>query len=441
MLNSCDFHPLNPARWQCHHCHDFYCTTCMPENGPRCPDCLNTLRNLGSSNEIEPFWDRISTFFKYPLQGQSLLVVFITTMVFSRIQESVTSLLSILVVTTVYTLYSFSALKHMAKGELKPPSIMSAFEGNIKILIKSVIWMAGLLFLALSGFLVAQWLGAITAIFVLFLFPASAIIYVHESSVVDAINPIRLLDFFLKTKTGYLILFIHLVLILMVMSAAQDWLSVKDLPGYIHMAAVGFFTVYSSILMYALCGYFLLQYQRELGLLAVVETYQEHEAEPLHKVKLFLKKGNYDQALILLDKVMQTNQSQDIMFYKWDLLLQLKQFEKLEPKADAVLRRFLSVKPFADVKPFVAYLLNIGGLKITELPVRIQLATVLHQQRLYKWAYLLMKDVHKQYPNDPALVKAMILLADITIDMKQDVFAKKVLSFALKIANENEKKH
>lgn len=439
MLNSCDFHPLNPARWQCHQCHSFYCTTCMPEHGPRCPDCANTLRNLGSSNEIEPFWDRISTFFKYPLTGQSLLLVLLTTVVFSQSQESLSSLLIIMLLTTLYTLYSFSVLKHMAKGELTPPRILSAFDGNVKILMKSIIWMAGLIFIGASGFLVGTWLGGFTAVMVLFLFPASAIIYVHESSVVDAINPLRLMDFFLKTKTGYLILFVHLVLILMVVSAIENWVGSKDLPAAAYMAVTGFFSAYSAIILYALCGYFLLQYQRELGLLAIIDHQEETPSEPLHKVKLFLKKGDYEQALNKLDALIKANTSQEFEYYRWDLLLQLKRYETLEPKADAVLRRYLSVRPFNEIKPFVVYLLNSGGLKITELTVRIQLANTLNKQHLNKWAYILLKDTHKQFPNDPNLVKAMILLADITLEMNQDELAKKVLSFAFSLASESEK--
>jgi tetratricopeptide (TPR) repeat protein len=411
----------------------------MPEHGPRCPDCSNTLRNLGSSNEIEPFWDRISAFFKYPLKGQSLLMVIITTLVFASTRETLSSYLIVMALTSLYTLYSFSVLKHMAKGELVPPGIMSAFEGNVKILLKSVIWMAGLIFIAVSGFFVAQWLGWLTALMILFLFPASAIIYVHESSVVDAINPVRLLDFFLKTKTGYLILFVHLVLILMVITAIENWISSKDLPEYIYMAVTGFFSVYSSIIIYALCGYFLLQYQRELGLFAVIDNHDLAEPEPLHKVKLFLKKGDYDQALIKLDALIKTNASQELEHYRWDLLLQLKRYSELESKADDILRRFLSVKPFNEIKPFVVYLLNTGGIKITELPVRIQLAGVLNKQHLNKWAYLLLKDTHKQYRNDPNLVKALILLADITLEMSQDEFAKKILSFAFNLASESEK--
>lgn len=439
MLNSCDFHPLNPARWQCHQCHSFYCTTCMPEHGPRCPDCTNTLRNLGSSNEIEPFWDRISTFFKYPLQGQSLLLVLMTTLVFSQAQESLSSFFIIIALTTTYTLYSFSVLRHMAKGELTPPSLLSAFDGNVKILFKSIIWMAGLIFLAASGFLVGQWLGWFTVIMVLFLFPASAIIYVHESSVVDAIKPFRLMDFFLKTHTGYLILFVHLVLILLVVSAVENWLGSKDLPGVVYMAVTGFFSVYSTIILYALCGYFLLQYQRELGLFAIIDHHEELPSEPLHQVKLFLKKGDYEQALNKLDALIKTNASQDFEYYRWDLLLQLKRYEVLEPKADAILRRYLSVRPFNEIKPFVLYLLNSGGLKITELPVRIQLASTLNKQHLNKWAYSLLKDTHKQFPNDPNLVKAMIVLADITLEMNQDALAKKILSFAFNLASESEK--
>lgn len=439
MLNSCDFHPLKPARWQCHHCHSFYCTTCMPEHDPRCPDCTNTLRNLGSSNEIAPFWDRISSFFKYPLTGQSLLLVIITTLVFATAQAKVSSFVIIILLTALYTLYSFSVLRHVAKGELKPPSIMSAFDGNVKILVKSVIWMAGLVFIALSGFLVSQGLGGITVAFVLFLFPASAIIYVYESSVVDAINPLRLFDFFLRTKTGYLILFVHLALILAVTSSLENWISSKDLPEFIHMAVAGFFSVYSTIVVYALCGYFLLQYQRELGLFAVVDDGHFEESDPLHKVKLFLKKGDYEQALIKLKGLIKTNQSQELIHYEWDLLLQLKHYHVLELKTDDVLRRFLSVKPFAEIKPFVLHLLNTGHEKITQLPVRMHLANTLNKQHLNKWAYALLKDTHKHYADDPNLVKAMILLADITLEMNQDAFAKKVLSFALNQANETEK--
>lgn len=299
--------------------------------------------------------------------------------------------------------------------------------------------MAGLIFIGASGFLVGTWLGGFTAVMVLFFFPASAIIYVHESSVVDAINPLRLMDFFLKTKTGYLILFVHLVLILMVVSAIENWVGSKDLPSAAYMAVTGFFSAYSTIILYALCGYFLLQYQRELGLFAIIDHQEEIPSEPLHKVKLFLKKGDYDQALNKLDALIKANTSQEFEYYRWDLLLQLKRYETLEPKADAVLRRYLSVRPFNEIKPFVVYLLNSGGLKITELTVRIQLANTLNKQHLNKWAYILLKDTHKQFPNDPNLVKAMILLADITLEMNQDELAKKVLSFAFSLASESEK--
>lgn len=439
MKNSCDYHPLHPARWQCQQCHSFYCTSCMPEFGPRCPDCTHSLRNLGSSNEIEPFWNRVSTFFKYPFKGHSLIVVIFSTIILSRTEETLSSGLIALAVMSFYILYSFSVLKHMAKGELTPPHLITAFDGNIKIFLKSILWMAGLCFIGASGFLVAQWLGWITVMFVLFLFPASAIIYVHESSVVNAINPARLLGFFLKTHMGYLILFVHLVLIIMVMTAIQDWIINKELPSVVYSAVVSFFSVYSSIVIYALCGYFLLQYQRELGLFAIVEGSEIIEADALCKVKLRLKKGDYDGALIELKKLRETNKSPELEYYLWDLLLQLKRFEELSFNADNILRRFLSTKTFAEIKPFVVYLLNTGANKITELPVRMQLAKALHNQHLNKWAYFLLKDVHKTHRTDPDLVKSLTLLADVALAMNQDNYANKILSFAYGIANESEK--
>ena len=339
------------------------------------------------------------------------------------------------------SLYSFSVLKHTAKGELAPPALLSVFDGNFIILLKSVIWFAGLIFLGLSGFLLSNSFGLFTIAVVCFFYPASAIIYIYEKSVPSAINPLRLIDFFLRTRSGYVVLFIHLALIMMASGAAEQWVVSQEWRPQVYMAFTGFFSAYFSIMIFSLCGYFLLQYQRELNIISSVRLNDDYlEEDLLYRVKYWVKKGNYENAFSALTALRSERPNDSgIKNYQWDLYLQTKQYKKLSTSPDLMITRYISVGRFSEIKPFIYYLLKYEASAINSLTVRMQLAKTLQKKHLHLWAFKVLQNIAKSFNDDPGLVKALLLLSDIALEINKEETSIKVLNYAHSIANDEER--
>lgn len=430
MKSYCDYHPIEPARWLCPQCQSFYCKSCTPGTIPTCPDCKVSLENLGSSNEVVPFWDRLPEFFKYCVSGGSLLIVLAMTITMAMFEPSIGSGIMLMLVFSAQTLYGFSILKHTAEGELTPPNLMSMFEGNVRLLFRSILWFLGLGLLAASGFFLDPKLGIATSAFVGFVYPASAILYVHESSVRAAINPLRLIDFVWKTRSGYVVLFIHLALITMASGAAQEWVASWAIHPMVDQGVAGFFTAYFGLMVYSFSGYFLLQYQRQLGLVATIHDDEEEEEDPLHMVKLRIKQGQFENAVSAMESLCrQQPQNETWKYYLWELLLQTGEYEKLAPNADAMTRRMLSTHRFKDMLPFIRFMLQERPNGFEELATRVSLAKELVGAGQEKWAYALLKSVHQLYPYDPKRLDALRLLANVLGALGQKAQADKVLKY------------
>lgn len=440
MKNYCDHHPLEPARWYCQDCQSFYCKTCTPGTIPTCPVCKTSLENLGSSNEVVPFWDRLPAFFKYPLSGHAPLIILFTMFAGIVFNETLSTGLLLLLALSVQTLYGFAALNRTADGELTAPTLGAMFEGNLVLLLKSILWFMGLGILAGSGFFLGEVWGMITVILAAFLYPASAIIYVHEGAVLPAINPLRLLDFVWKTRSGYVVLFIHLVLMLMASGAAEEAVNSLALPPFISMAIWSFIGSYFTIIIYSLSGYFLLQYQRELGLVATIDEEETEEINPLNRVKFWVKQGDYLNAISEMESLTRQQPANDeFKHYYWELLLQTQSFEKLAQHADSLSKRMLSTQRLNDLMLFIQYMLKERPNGFEELSTRMNLANGLIEAGHEKFAYALLKNVHQNYAYDPKRIDALLLLAQILKLLNQTAQAQKVAKYAFAQADNDQK--
>ena len=70
-MKYCKYHPTEAATWYCTHCDSRVCDTCTLESergeDRYCCKCGATLESLGSAYTAEPFWERLSETFRYPL--------------------------------------------------------------------------------------------------------------------------------------------------------------------------------------------------------------------------------------------------------------------------------------------------------------------------------------------------------------------------------------
>ncbi len=444
MKSYCDYHPLKPARWLCNECQVYFCKTCTPDVHPNCPTCLKRLEDLGSSNEVAPFWDRLPEFFKYPLLGQSIILMLLSAFFAAFIKEDVSGLLIIIAVFALQTLYGFTVLKATADGELKPPVLFRMFSGNTQTLLKSIFWVIGIAVLSCSGFFVSLPLGIMTLLFGLFVYPASAILLVHEASLRAALNPLRVMDFIGRTFMGYIILYIHLVIILAASGAAEASLAAETAGKPLNQGLVGFISTFFYIMSFNMLGYFLLQYQRELGFTAILndELLDEEpvESDPLYRAKLWVKMGDYHNAVSALDTLRKAHpQNEHIKHYYWELLLQIQDFEKLAMHVDPICIRYMSMQKLDDLLPFLQFMLQERPNGFNELETKMKLATAFIEQENPKIAVALLKTAHQQFEFDPKRLDAILMLADALGQLSQKSQVEKVLKFALTLANRDQK--
>ena len=126
MKNDCHYHPGEPAKWHCGECQIHYCSGCMPDADPRrqtglCPHCGRNMRYLGAATEVEPFWQRLSAFFRYPFYSDPLLVVIFCTIVPLFLSPGLIGWIIYMVLLLVLIKYCYTVIRHTANGHMKPP--------------------------------------------------------------------------------------------------------------------------------------------------------------------------------------------------------------------------------------------------------------------------------------------------------------------------------
>ena len=128
----------------------------MPDADPRhqhglCPRCGRTLRYLGAATEAEPFWQRLSAFFRYPFHRDPLMVVAFCTLVPMFLGPGLFGVLVFIFLALVLFKYTYAVIRHTAEGHMKPPPVSTAWSGQgfaigIQQMVRSDLASAGVMF-------------------------------------------------------------------------------------------------------------------------------------------------------------------------------------------------------------------------------------------------------------------------------------------------------
>ncbi len=294
----CRYHPKETARWHCDGCVADLCAACaqirtdddtreLPENRVRlCPICRAPLRWIGVSNIIEPFWRRLPAFFRYPLYGTPLCLIWLiaVTAGWMGIPEPTGKVVRILCAVALFK-YAFSVLQTTAGGNLTPPGFntLTLFRG-VGLVIKQYLLIFFLFFTA--GFFVRVFepsggiiLAVPAVILLIFLFPAMLIILAVTERLSQALNPFRAAEFIRRIGGGYLLMFFFLFLIGTAPAAAWQ-AAAPVVPPLITPVLYRAMQAYYTLIAYHLMGYVILQYHGRLGYRIEFEDFREHSTAP-----------------------------------------------------------------------------------------------------------------------------------------------------------------
>lgn len=312
---NCKYHTNEKAQWHCHDCDIPFCLNCCDINereiAPRCLLCRNHLESYGVSDKIEPFWNKIPEFNKYPWQKNAtnflmtfIGIAFIVGLISDFISFFIIQFLLELTVFSIGIGYVFTVLTRTAKGKFDSPSYDEALVFNTDSMTVKVIF----LFLSLvgTGILIAKGFGftALMVYFsvVLFCSPAMLIILAMEKHVVSAVDIRRIFGTAITIGWPYLLLVALSCLIYFCLFIAQGYVHFW-LPQAIAYPLIFGTLAYFCIIKFNMFGYVAFQYHSELGYGIDTENLISNQGdENIHvkrlmsKADVYIQEGRFEDA-------------------------------------------------------------------------------------------------------------------------------------------------
>jgi tetratricopeptide (TPR) repeat protein len=322
MSNTCDYHPIRPASWECPECGSVYCSGCVEKRivstyGKSnvyyfCSKCNVQTERISSANAIEPFGKRLHKFFAYPFHLRPLLLMVIVSI--AMILFSAPGFINALIRFALWGVilkYSFASLKNTAMGKMNPPKVnMETISSEFDLVFKQIAIYAiiGLIFYKL-----AQGWGIVLiipfSIVALLSLPAMMIVLVCTNSFLHAINPLVFMKMAWRIGWGYLLMYLFLGLLGGGPAIIAKFV-ILHLPVQLQGFSIAIVEGYYTIVAYHLMGYVIFQYHDEIGY--EVEFEEEEalsESSPsekqvrnslLNRVDILVKDGNIDHAIALI---------------------------------------------------------------------------------------------------------------------------------------------
>ena len=419
----CRYHPAQPATWQCMPCERSFGDCCIPLNAdapdetPGCPLCNGQLQFLGAANTAQPFWQRIPKFFFYALQTGPLAFAALLALAGLFMPRSILLWGALF---SVATKYFHSVIEASSQAQSQAPSLLSAFSGEG----------FSLFFKQLAVFLIAfgaLWLAAdfhseaifwLVNIAILLVMPASIIRLALDKELGSALSPEQVGQVIGAMGWRYLILCAFLFILWQSPSWVTYMLS-SGLPQVVLMPVATLLFAYFGVVMCAMMGYAVFQYQGALGYVIADEDGQAgypaaefQRRRALAQAEIRLKEGQSGQALETLSAALQRDANDLKLNERFhQLLFGLRDRERC-------LRHLAHYLPLvaAQHPPLAATaLLNARQLKADYLPddalVCERVAEALLQRHKTREALSLLRNLHQRFPDYPDIPRAYLLAA------------------------------
>ncbi len=419
----CHYHPAQPATWLCRACPRHYGDCCTPlnedapEETPTCPLCASRLEFLGAANTAQPFWERIPKFFAYGLQSGPL--AFSALLALASLFMPPYLVLWLLLF-SIATKYFYSVIEASSEAQRVAPSLASAFSGpGFSLFFKQLVVFA-LCFAALwlAHDFDSEAIYWLVNIGLMLAMPASIIRLALDKSLGAALSPEEVGQVIKAMGWRYLIL----CAFLFILWQSPSWVTLMlshGLPKVVLLPIASFLFSYFTVVMCAMMGYAVFQYQGALGY-AIAEDdnhngypaaeYQRRRA--IAEAEIRIKEGQSQQALETLTVALE-RAPEDLKLNErfHQLLFNLN-------ARDRCLRHLAHYLPLAarsDPALAATALLNARKIQPDYLPddalVCERTAGALLDRHRIKEGLSLLRNLHQRFPEYPHIPRAYLRAA------------------------------
>ncbi len=398
----------------------------MPDADPRrqhglCPHCGRAMRYLGAATEAEPFWQRLSAFFRYPFHRDPLMVVAFCTLVPMFLGPGLFGLLVFIFLALVLFKYTYAVIRHTAEGHMKPPPVSTAWSGQgFAIGIQQmVVFIAMALLVGFSVAMLGPIPGLVVGALVVLALPASIMVLAMENSVFPALNPMNLMRLITAIGWPYFLLYGFLILMTMASGAAQDF-AVTHMEPVLAQPLAGFLNSTYMLILFHMLGYLLFQYQQELGFASDYQD-EQGQADPQRDrsrridadIDMSLKEGNYNRVSGILEESLKRDPDNPVRLEQlYRLAAARNDWKTLNAHQGKLLQWTVALRRHQELKTLLALLRQQDPeFQPSDPEQTVACAELLFLQQEPKAALQLLKDFHKRFPSNEQIAPAYILAA------------------------------
>ncbi len=223
---------------------------------------MNTPLTVKRHDEIEPFWQRIGSFFTYPVQTSPLLTIIVLAV--CRLCQYAGFLGVWLNLLVSVALYKFAAevLWRTANGRFDPPEGYSTDDelGWLQAKVQAV-----LVIVTVLGYLIlGPELGILASLFIAFGMPGASMSAAIEQNLWKAVNPATWIAIAMRLGWPYLVL-AGLCAAFFTTQATTQALIAPYFPGPFGVIVFYLIAHYFTVATFNLMGYMIYQYHEQLG--------------------------------------------------------------------------------------------------------------------------------------------------------------------------------
>lgn len=408
-----------------------------------CPVCGEQTSSLGLGNTIQPFWERISSFFLYPAQSQPLILMAILSLLAAWVKGGLIGTLLLGAIAVVFLKYAYTVLEDSAQGymqarDIRPETLSEELELPFK-------QMAILFIFSFLEYKAVGWLGEfgywLSSMLTNLVIPATVMVLAVEHSLLKAINPVYLLNCIARIGMPYFLLWVFLYML-----SASTWIAIDifyDIfPRWLFFSIFSFTIMYFVLIMFNMMGYMIYQYHEILGYDLVIEeatpakksSVQPQQSPLLQAVDVQIREGQLDQARQSLIKLCNDYPTEDAVWQKLLTLLAKtgKHAELQTYVQNYTTRLFGNNKLQEAAKLYVNYGRYTPGLKPAKAIERHEIAKWLFHSGYSKQALSIINNLHVDFPAYDQIPAAYLLAAKISCEkLNDDKTARAILDFVL----------
>lgn len=428
MTHYCRYHVLEPASWHCSSCQINFCPTCSPDpegeeaTVHKCPHCRAQLRSLSASHAADPFWMRLTEFLRYPLSivglGLMAVALLIPLVVPAGISLNVARLLFLVAISK----YLWTVLEEVAAGHTEPigyrpllrmdnNNLAFSLGAMLAVIVAGVMYVRGM-----SSFYGALLIGIAAGVM-----PAVLIAVGVNRSVGSGFSRDGLMGVLGTVGLVYAAVFFMPLSLLVVLHGFVG-LFADILPVAVGQSLALVANTYFAIVLFALSGYLLFQYQDALGYTpegAGKSRKSYKKGDPVQlQVEMFLKDGSYSKAMTLLEADAEkkgASLSQHERYHR--LIWAMGSEERLRKHATPYFKVLLQAGRDMQVAGiFRDYIQRYPDFRPDDADVRLDMAQAFERVGDFKLAVHVLNGLHKDNPHFPSLPTAYLMAARLLAD-------------------------